>query len=197
VEDVRDLYLRLQEQLCLWCGLPLERFDYVLDHNHSTGLARGVIHYKCNSEVGAAEKEGSERFKRYEWDATDLREVTGEIVYSTPIFIQRRYKPPKQPRVNPSFLYAKGLVDGSKLIKYPRTKGGKEFVRKLLFEQQEGKCAYCGKVMTDDKFPTVRRGKTVMISSLVIDSDHDTGIVRGLMHRSCDVLMGTRVDNAS
>jgi len=46
---------RFEEQggRCKLCGKPLES-DITIDHDHETGLVRGLIHSRCNWIIGAA-----------------------------------------------------------------------------------------------------------------------------------------------
>ena len=50
-------------------------------------------------------------------------------------------------------------------------------VRSQLLKAQKGKCAICGKPMTT-------RDKEVL------DHDHDTGFIRGVLHASCNGIEG-------
>lgn len=50
--------LERQGNLCPICGLEVGLRD-CLDHDHETGLARGVLHRQCNTLVGAYESRGS------------------------------------------------------------------------------------------------------------------------------------------
>lgn len=54
-----------------------------------------------------------------------------------------------------------------------------------MFEEQEGKCAICGKHQSELKF------------ALAVDHNHDTGEVRGLLCRKCNTGIGLFDDNKS
>lgn len=51
-----------------------------------------------------------------------------------------------------------------------------------IFDAQHGKCALCGEEMERDKGKTGRK--------VVIDHNHETGRIRGLVHRMCNLLLG-------
>lgn len=63
-----------------------------------------------------------------------------------------------------------------------------EYVQELK-QAQDGCCAICGTHETD-----LVHG-TFIHSPLVIDHDHDTGEVRGLLCPSCNVILGHAKDN--
>lgn len=47
--------LKQQGGLCPLCGLPIDatvKGEVVVDHDHDTGLIRGVLHRSCNSAEG-------------------------------------------------------------------------------------------------------------------------------------------------
>ena len=47
--------LNTQHGLCSLCHLPPARGRYlVVDHDHSTGKIRGLLHYSCNTLLGMA-----------------------------------------------------------------------------------------------------------------------------------------------
>ncbi len=52
-----------------------------------------------------------------------------------------------------------------------------ESVRKQLQDKQGNKCAICGKPFTSRDKP-------------VLDHDHDTGFIRGVLHNSCNGIEG-------
>ena len=53
--------LHKQGGVCAVCGKPISmqvmgaKSDYVLDHCHTTGLVRGVLHRSCNAALGKLE----------------------------------------------------------------------------------------------------------------------------------------------
>lgn len=51
----RERTLIEQGSLCSLCAMPLQTKDAVADHDHTTGLMRGVIHRACNSLLGVLE----------------------------------------------------------------------------------------------------------------------------------------------
>lgn len=53
-----------------------------------------------------------------------------------------------------------------------------------MFEEQEGKCALCYRLLALDK------------SRASVDHSHKTGKVRGLLHRKCNLLLGLLGDDA-
>lgn len=55
VKPVRTSLLAQQGGRCSLCGLPCSAEQAVLDHNHSTGAVRGVLHRGCNSLLGKLE----------------------------------------------------------------------------------------------------------------------------------------------
>lgn len=54
-----------------------------------------------------------------------------------------------------------------------------------ILKEQEGACALCGKAID----PSVK-------GELVVDHDHGTGLIRGVLHRSCNAAEG-KVANAA
>lgn len=49
------LLLKKQENKCAICSTHKNKLDRILcvDHNHQTGLVRGLLCYKCNAALGA------------------------------------------------------------------------------------------------------------------------------------------------
>lgn len=58
---VRTELLRQQSGRCAVCQLPIPKGKEVLDHDHTTGAVRGVLHAGCNSLLGKVEN----NYKRY------------------------------------------------------------------------------------------------------------------------------------
>jgi len=56
-----------------------------------------------------------------------------------------------------------------------------------MFAQQQGLCALCGKPPIEGDLQ----------KSLVIDHDHETGAIRGLIHGRCNSLLGYAQDTSS
>lgn len=53
VPDVKRRLLAMQGGKCAICGKPMTARDgAVLDHDHSTGIVRGVLHNSCNGAEG-------------------------------------------------------------------------------------------------------------------------------------------------
>jgi hypothetical protein len=50
-------WFQRQAGLCAFCGLPLEANSQRihLDHNHATGVDRGLVHAQCNQMIGGTE----------------------------------------------------------------------------------------------------------------------------------------------
>ena len=61
IAAVRTTMLANQGGRCALCKLPVPATEPVLDHNHSTGLVRGVLHRGCNSLLGKVEN----NYRRY------------------------------------------------------------------------------------------------------------------------------------
>ena len=55
VAAFRDAMYKEQGSVCLLCGQPIEASARVLDHCHTTGEVRGVLHRGCNSMLGHIE----------------------------------------------------------------------------------------------------------------------------------------------
>lgn len=52
IKDYRAAQLKKQGGLCPLCGLPIELGEDTLDHNHTTGKIRAVLHRACNTAEG-------------------------------------------------------------------------------------------------------------------------------------------------
>ena len=61
LKKYRELKLKEQNGLCGLCGLPLTLKDSVVDHDHSTGKIRKILHIGCNGFEGRVKG----AFKRY------------------------------------------------------------------------------------------------------------------------------------
>lgn len=66
VKTAREAMLHAGGMRCALCGLPCSFDQAVLDHDHQTGLIRGVIHNNCNVVLGRLEN-ASRRYR------TDLK----------------------------------------------------------------------------------------------------------------------------
>lgn len=66
LEDKRKAYEK-QKGLCSVCGRPLLK-DFIkahVDHNHDTGVFRGLLHKRCNIAVGYVEHPLFQKVLRY------------------------------------------------------------------------------------------------------------------------------------
>ena len=61
IAAVRIQILEQQNMRCALCNLPLAKDKAVLDHCHSTGYVRAVLHSSCNALLGKLEN-GMKRF---------------------------------------------------------------------------------------------------------------------------------------
>lgn len=55
IKPTREQYLSTQNGKCAVCQLPCTVQNARLDHDHSTGAVRGVLHNGCNSLLGKVE----------------------------------------------------------------------------------------------------------------------------------------------
>jgi len=55
IKPFRLKQLGLQDQCCALCGDHIDIEEAVLDHDHRSGLIRGVLHRGCNSLIGKIE----------------------------------------------------------------------------------------------------------------------------------------------
>jgi hypothetical protein len=55
IKPLREQFLTEQQGLCAICQEPVDPFEAVLDHCHTTGLIRAVLHRGCNMYIGALE----------------------------------------------------------------------------------------------------------------------------------------------
>ncbi len=56
VKDCREKMFKQQKGICLLCKKPMTLREAVLDHCHSTGHVRGVLHSSCNGAEGRIAK---------------------------------------------------------------------------------------------------------------------------------------------
>lgn len=61
VAECRSTTLTAQAGICGLCKLPCLPSEAVLDHDHTTGAIRGVLHRSCNALLGKVEN----NFRRY------------------------------------------------------------------------------------------------------------------------------------
>ena len=61
IAAAREALRAKQRDTCALCKLPLTSDQAVLDHDHSTGAVRGVLHRGCNALLGKVEN----NFRRY------------------------------------------------------------------------------------------------------------------------------------
>lgn len=52
IKGIREEKLILQDHTCPLCGNKVEKDEAVLDHDHSTGRVRQVLHRSCNQTEG-------------------------------------------------------------------------------------------------------------------------------------------------
>ena len=52
IKEYRAKLLRKQQGICPLCSLKIEQEDATLDHNHTTGKVRRVLHRSCNTAEG-------------------------------------------------------------------------------------------------------------------------------------------------
>jgi Recombination endonuclease VII len=55
IRPLREQFYQEQQGLCALCGEPIDPLEAVLDHDHKTGLLRGVLHRGCNAYIGSME----------------------------------------------------------------------------------------------------------------------------------------------
>lgn len=55
VKPFRVSRLEEQDGLCMLCQQPISSDEAVLDHDHKTGVCRGVLHRGCNVMLGKVE----------------------------------------------------------------------------------------------------------------------------------------------
>lgn len=55
IKPLREQYLKDQMGLCAICREPIEPDQAVLDHDHTTGYIRSVLHRGCNAYIGHME----------------------------------------------------------------------------------------------------------------------------------------------
>lgn len=67
--DVFDAMFAAQGGLCGLCGRPVKNVRgpgiIAVDHDHVTGLVRGILHAKCNVALGVVEDVGAAPFAAY------------------------------------------------------------------------------------------------------------------------------------
>ncbi len=60
IREIREQLLIKQDNICPLCNCVINSWEAALDHDHETGLIRGVIHLRCNSCEGGLKS----KFKR-------------------------------------------------------------------------------------------------------------------------------------
>lgn len=55
IKPLREALLKTQNNKCLICDHPCKPEEAVLDHRHSDGQVRGVLHRFCNTFLGKVE----------------------------------------------------------------------------------------------------------------------------------------------
>ena len=71
IRPLREQLLQEQNNLCAICQEPLDPMEAVLDHCHTTGQIRAVLHRGCNMYIGALENNQ----KRNRISATKLANI--------------------------------------------------------------------------------------------------------------------------
>ena len=62
-QEEYDTLFEFQDRLCYVCRRPPKKFRLAVDHNHKTGLVRGLLCPLCNRMIGVF-KDDDERFER-------------------------------------------------------------------------------------------------------------------------------------
>ncbi len=78
VASVRQQLYTQQGSKCKLCGQPIETAEQVLDHCHTTGEVRGVLHRGCNAMLGHLEN----NLPRHR--LTDVRRLAGFLANVIP-----------------------------------------------------------------------------------------------------------------
>ena len=71
IKPLREQILREQQGLCAICHEPVAVTEAVLDHDHTTGYIRAVLHRGCNAFIGHIENNQ----KRNRITATRLNQI--------------------------------------------------------------------------------------------------------------------------
>lgn len=74
---MREQILKEQQGLCAICHEPVTQDEAVLDHCHTTGYIRAVLHRGCNAYIGHMENNQ----KRNRITATRLARILANFVY--------------------------------------------------------------------------------------------------------------------
>lgn len=51
-ENDYDIIYNEQDGICPICGLPIDKSEGNIDHDHRTGKVRGILHPNCNTGLG-------------------------------------------------------------------------------------------------------------------------------------------------
>lgn len=97
VKELRTQQLERQDNSCALCGQFILD-DAVLDHDHKTGVIRGVLHRGCNALLGKIEN----NMPRNRVDMGRLAQIANNLIrYLTadPVseYLHPTYKEPKMP----------------------------------------------------------------------------------------------------
>lgn len=76
IKTTREQLLKEQMNMCALCREPIDSGEAVLDHCHSTGQLRSVLHRGCNAYIGALENNQ----KRNKITPTRLQRILNNFV---------------------------------------------------------------------------------------------------------------------
>lgn len=99
IRPVREKMLSEQGSICAICGQPCSLDQAALDHNHTTGAIRAVLHKSCNSFLGKIEN----NYKRF--GVTNLEQMLAGVA---------------------SYLERHATVDPSTMVRHPTHKTPEE-----------------------------------------------------------------------
>lgn len=125
IPAVRAKMAKAQGGLCALCGLPFTTKDGpALDHDHTTGLVRAVLHRSCNGIEGRVLKLAQRAHAGL--PAKDYLVMLGEYyrVHSTPqtnlIHPEHLNEDQKRDKANAARRAARAKVSGSTRVRKPR-----------------------------------------------------------------------------
>ena len=73
IKPTREQKLKEQNGICAICGQPVALEQAALDHNHTTGAIRQVLHLSCNAFLGKIEN----NYRRF--GVTDLEKFLSGV----------------------------------------------------------------------------------------------------------------------
>jgi hypothetical protein len=159
--------LRAQGGVCALCSTdkPKGRGAFHVDHDHLTGLIRGLLCHACNSGLGSLGDDPvrvARAVKHLRGERLDYRPTGAPFVPD-----HRRYRDSELRKV-----YGISLA---------------EYTDRLVL--QKGACAICQS--TAPRGRTNAKGH----SSFHVDHDHTSGVFRGLLCHECNVGIGSLRDD--